>query len=276
MSTLLSSFTNQDVDLLAGVVDDIAPSDPFSGPRSGFSVLGGPPGLLPSLWENEYIRPRRNAKPSTNPKIQFKLCSTSVGRQPLTATLPLANTIFSNGRESTLLACSWKSAGENMFALTRCSEKISQLVIYPTTSNGVLTSISAPLAPITPPREIKGCFGNILSELDFEGDNNSASVELEAIVPDIYSDQLDVVSAGQASPVQIWALVYPKQVRESSSIDTALSSLQYAIPKSTSDDISAACLANMNTISSLLTAGCQLYKISKSSSQLSPETYLCY
>src|SRR5262245_60019994 len=175
MAALLGAFTTQSVDILAGVVDHICPSQPFESPETGFSVLRGrAASLLPSLWDRGESLSRSNAFPGA--RIQFALDPLHNKSSSVEVTLPLANTIFQTGQESTLLACNWE-ASERGFRLSRRQDKSYQRVVCSQTETRGQSDFTVHLIPITPPRKMLACLGNIVTQIEVDGSAIPASTE---------------------------------------------------------------------------------------------------
>ena len=132
--------------------------------------------------------------------------------------LPVANTIFQNGKSSTILTQQWAisraktSAVDLDFHLVKrgdlqgCNIDLSGLFV--SHRNSPSFSLYSQLAPITPSRIVTAAMGNIIRRLEIEGTKPvkevPASQELEA-----------AISAGNregrlpSQPLGIWALVRP-------------------------------------------------------------------
>ncbi|KAI5303846.1 hypothetical protein KEM56_007131, partial [Ascosphaera pollenicola] len=132
----------------------------------------------------------------------------------------LANTLFVNGMPHTLLASQWLFQGNEKpkildeIALSNCR-------ILATQDASTLKSHLA-LMPVTAPRTVAGCVGNILSKLHRTGSETiaePASLELERIFPE-YLEQHGLKSAN----VGVWALVRPREMETSLDMDTSLES----------------------------------------------------
>ena len=135
--------------------------------------------------------------------------------------LPVANTVFRNGRPSTLLAQRWvitEIHGRLTQTKSRLTEEVSlpQQVLRMTdvvhdVSHQFGYSLSAPIEPITAPRIVGTAMGNIIRSIyigDSPGDSVPASTELEKAVASVYQ-----TSEPQREIVGIWALVTPREYR---------------------------------------------------------------
>jgi hypothetical protein len=202
------------VSALFAVVDGLPPApnavlEGGSQSTEGFAIITGEQeDCLPELWQStncEHQNHRLQPQPSG---LLFKIHSSSVAKDivvPQMIRVPLANTMFQNGRVSTLLASSWQRSDVSApFKKAQQIEKESQdicpHVLVPS------PRINIPLACLTPPRRIASGLGNIARKLMGADDNPiSASQELEA--------GIDVCLESRRSPkgtLAVWALVIPK------------------------------------------------------------------
>ena len=135
--------------------------------------------------------------------------------------LPVANTIFHNGRASTLLAQRWvitEFHGSTTQPELRLTEEVSlpQQVLHMTDVVNDVSyqsgySLSAPIEPITAPRIVGAAMGNIIRSIhlgDNPGGSVPASTELEKAVTSVYQN-----SELQKEIIGIWALVTPREYR---------------------------------------------------------------
>lgn len=142
--------------------------------------------------------------------------------QPVTSRLiqlPVANTLFCNGKTSTILAQRWvvtstQDSGPEL-RLTEESSLPQQLLcmagLFDSPFQPAEYVLSVPLNPITPPRVVGAVMGNIVRTIHIgEISNNSvpASTELETAVARV-SQALKF----QGEIVGIWALVTPRENR---------------------------------------------------------------
>ncbi|KAK7951124.1 uncharacterized protein PG986_006852 [Apiospora aurea] len=220
-------------DVLFGVVDGIA--DPYrlhSKPHQGLSIIyGGTASLLPSLWEQGKIAGK--GYPDRASAVQFTAheAENIDGQEvPTPVTLPLANTLFQNGRRSTLFASRWSLAssasasGHRPMELTRLEEKSHQEVACLRGLEGLPVRI--PLVPIAPPRKIVTGLGNIVRQVEVDGVVSPASKELEALIPRLFEKRAAAWLAGDGtgqapSPMGVWAWVMPAWTVDKMRYDTA-------------------------------------------------------
>lgn len=146
--------------------------------------------------------------------------------------LQIANTVFQNGRERTLIASHWEShpsESKHEFPplptllcqkeVLKCSVDTSMQGAYRHPQNSCRGLLTIPLTPITQPRRISACMGNILSKLEGqqeltqgrktpEGHRDSlksqlpASRELEREIPRFIAE-----NNLENKPIAVWALV---------------------------------------------------------------------
>lgn len=129
--------------------------------------------------------------------------------------LPLANTIFRNGRDSTMFASRWtRSEDKQRMVLTKIKTRTlqHQRILIPVEADESphkALSLDAPLLTLTVPRMIASAMGNIVRQLyrDIYGSETlPASHGLEQAV-------MEFLDQGGKSPQQVavWALVTPKE-----------------------------------------------------------------
>jgi hypothetical protein len=198
LQSLFGPSNSVSVDVVCAVVDGLAPrpismKDPSG---EGFSILHKPRTL--DHW----------AKDATvsSPTLQSTL---TLQRRHATLTLPLANTLFKNGRHSTLLLSRWKSSGVS-FSINRAQSEKQNVTL---TGLGEKLynpiRISIPSIPLTPVRRIQDGLGNIVRTIDFgQGDVKNigpASQELEQSVTEYLAQE-----GHSSSTVNVWALIIPQ------------------------------------------------------------------
>ncbi|ETN43712.1 uncharacterized protein HMPREF1541_02871 [Cyphellophora europaea CBS 101466] len=94
--------------------------------------------------------------------------------------VPLANTLFINGRKSTLIETFWARTASQL-SPTKTSDIIELAIpMYRCPGNSIINSI--PLQRMTSPREVRSAMGNILGEIEIAGVTVPASKELEDVV----------------------------------------------------------------------------------------------
>lgn len=252
----------REISVLAAVVDGLSPSKPFGEPRSGFSLLQGyTDSLLPSVWDMG----RRNDGASSQSSISMLFNPLPGGKRSLQVTLPLANTIFQNGRQSTLLASRWQKQASGSFTLSQLEERTSQVILPLISGSDAFTNASVPLLPISTPRKIIAGLGNIVRQVEIDGQPSPASKELEANVPKLLDARARADPDFVPGPIGVWALVLPEPVVESG----ILGSMPTVQDLNSEGEVESA-KAFAELFPKLLASGCHLHKI-RSSSRLSHE-----
>ncbi len=131
--------------------------------------------------------------------------------------LPLANTIFQTGMVSTMTFSTWRTTSEasklELLSKSKVSHHGIRIMDSITVPGYLKSALSIPLLPVTEPRRVDGCMGNIIRRvLDADGKCVTASLELEQMVPRFFK------SLGQAPhSTTAWALVIPQSMSESAS-----------------------------------------------------------
>ncbi|KAI1146976.1 hypothetical protein F4825DRAFT_438979 [Nemania diffusa] len=238
--------------VLSGIIDGLSPHRLSSQPRSGFSVLRGPVDtILPRLWGEE----RFSSTSQDNAACVSFATNPLVGNTgALEVTLPLANTVFQNGRRATLYASRWDINSEGSMALGTRSYKTTQLI---TENGGSMnhTSSLVPLLPLTPPRRIVAGLGNIVRQVELDGSPTPASKELEAIIPKIFEERAQREPSSPPRPIGVWCWVIPHHIGLEKFNSLTLF-------KAGSSQIEADIVRNsMGIFSELLSSGCRLHKI---------------
>lgn len=202
------------VNVVAAVVDRIPAADHSASPgKEGFAVLHG---------TAPYVLPDFNRCPSATAGSQssiifsFNRCFEAIGTRyvrnkkkdfkelPKSIVLPLAKTIFQNGRESTFIASEWEKPRGSLLphkvsVLIKASERVLALPI----GSAFLSSVE--LIPLTMPRKIISSMGNIIRQLEVKDGGKTvvpASQELEANISDYFE-------RSNLSPraVSVWAQI---------------------------------------------------------------------
>ncbi|KAJ0121320.1 hypothetical protein J7T55_008484 [Diaporthe amygdali] len=195
--------------LLAAVVDGLCARSPSRELQEGISIhVGRLDGLLPGLWDttspaDEAQSLSRSLGDSELPSNLSILLPQKMTRKDarISVTLPLANTLFSNGRRSTLLASEWTLATgfSNTRAETvRTVEKRTQVIDLPASILFDKVDMRAPLVPITQPRKILEGLGNILAKVEVAGEPQPASMELQTNIHRLFYRSLQGRYLGSA------------------------------------------------------------------------------
>lgn len=224
-----------DLDVLGAVVDGVAP-EPFSHHlREGVSILiGSRKAMLPYLWTR--TDPARFGQAEDHPAhVTFSYRTQEGAGHRVSLTLPLSNTLFINGRRSTLTVFAFGpgTSGVEAFELQKMAPKKKQIIqiqesmlqghsnIADTVSryekkavyDRPAAAIRAPLVPITQPRKILEGLGNIVAKIEINGAPAPASAELQANIDRLLNaDKPWSDFATGRSPVAVWAMVMPAEV----------------------------------------------------------------
>lgn len=203
--------------VLGAVVDEVPQYDRRQdavASSEGISVLcGSARHMLPKLW-SVGLEPKPGRKPSL---VLHPPEGRTMG--PLRVTVPLANTMFTNGKTHSLSASRWETRPGQSPRFVDRIEKANQTILFRTDDTGSshdgASTVACNLVPITKPRRIVSGLGNILRQIDIDGPA-PASTELETNIPGILDARARKVveSTSQAEdtysgPVGIWALIMP-------------------------------------------------------------------
>lgn len=221
----------------------------------GVSVLYGPTSsILPRLWEKEGFD---NTNQDSIASVSF-LTNPLIGNTgALEVTMPLANTVFQNGRRSTLYASRWDTSSEGSMALGMRHHKTTQTIVDKDGSvNHTLSMI--PLLPLTPPRRIVAGLGNIVRQVEVDGSATPASRELEAIIPKIFGERAQHEPTYSPRPIGVWCWVIPPHCIKTGKFDN-LRLFQAGSPQT---EMNIA-LSSMEIFAELLSSGCRLHRIRK-------------
>jgi hypothetical protein len=129
--------------------------------------------------------------------------------------LPLANTVFQTGSPTTMFYTKWAVDSrkkmvelEERTDVTHHGVSIGNTVVGSTKIWNKMSSVlSIPLLPLTIPRLVEGCMGNIIRRVTGpDKESVTASSELEKVVPRFFQARGEPAQATTA-----WALVIPKR-----------------------------------------------------------------
>lgn len=211
-----------DVDVFCACVDGLPPdiewikSRNATYTREGFAFLHGRTGhILPNLWPVESSSKEEEESEllqlPTPPSITFASYQNQIPNSPLTeAVVPPANTLFVNGKESTMFASKWHFNDHRLgYQKVRSQEKQHQVInVFGRRLKTGFRPGYIPTIPLTPPRRIKSGLGNIIRELVFDGGVvGPASKELEANFNE-YMSKTD----GRHRQAGVWALITPSKI----------------------------------------------------------------
>jgi hypothetical protein len=219
-----------DFDVVCACVDGISPSiehlqsvDVSRAPSEGLSFIHGlSANLLPGLWEGDSASVENTDLAST---LTFS------GQDSFNAniTVPLANTLFTNGTRSTLLVSTWefRSSGtnesESLLVKRKTSRKSNQLINVFDNMETKYPITLIPATPLTPVRKIASGLGNIVRQLEFgPSDIGPASRELEASVN---NHAKSLSGDSNTNKLGVWALIVPEEVERNTKPDENYSML---------------------------------------------------
>ncbi|ESZ95834.1 hypothetical protein SBOR_3776 [Sclerotinia borealis F-4128] len=216
--------------VIGAVVDGLAPSPDSipiaerAGPLEGFSFLHGLRSQVLSprnVWETASFKNN-----TTNPEKLSHLIFSGKSHQQVgelssatTISLPLANTLFVNGKHSTLQIDQWTRRYKGAYKSLKSEQKQFQHVKAFRYESTMIPPIFVPAVPLTLPRPIASGLGNIIRQLSFgseDVDNRPASSELETQVTR-YMKFIE-----QQTTVGVWALIYRKELLNPNLKDTTL------------------------------------------------------
>ncbi|KAL6166688.1 hypothetical protein ACJQWK_08030 [Exserohilum turcicum] len=168
-----------------------------------------------SLRPGASVSPSGSLSPSENGAIDFITADYfSDGAAHLdTLRLPLANTVFQTGTPTTMFQSTWQTHGTpgklTLLAKTNTSHHAIRLDHTPYSLHDT-SALNIPLFPLTLPRVVEGCMGNIIRRvLDADGNSVQASSELEDAVPRFFA------ARGRPSQATVaWALVIPSSLKD--------------------------------------------------------------
>lgn len=199
------------LDVICACVDGVSPQS-LSKPEQldrlpceGLSIkYGNAAQLLPNVPLGEIGALPNSEKPAS---ITFQ--SSGIGR--VDVTLALANTLFTNGRLSTLLASRWEINGDVFHQVEAHTERNSLVISVSNNSENEQFVAHVPAVSLTVARQIESGLGNIVRTLNYGGSEGSqaASRELEEKVNAYLK-----LSSTHAETIKVWALVIPKDVFE--------------------------------------------------------------
>lgn len=186
--------------LVAAVVDRIHQIALSNRVDEGISILRSHRDiLLPKLWDS--VAPKERQDADTVSALTFALPESATLTQS-SVTMPLARTLFQNGKPSTLIASSFDLSGPSP-KLLQTAESHTHTVNLPSRS----FDYWAPLLPLTHAREVTQSFGNIVRGIQVDGETLPASTELEdAIINNLAGVDLGLPSG---EPVSVFAVVTP-------------------------------------------------------------------
>lgn len=233
-STGISNIEPRTLEVLSAAVDEVPRYDrrldAFCS-SEGVSVLcGNRSRILPTLWTSGMAT---ETEPGTKPSLVFEPPKVRY-MGPLRVTVPLANTMFTNGRTHSLFASRWTTLPGCLPNRVENVEKTKEVIIFPKNDmkfdQKSLSTIMPALVPVTEPRKIVAGLGNILRQVEIDGADAPASKELEAIIPALLKQRRNLapVPDHATGPVGVWALIIPPRYKtERLPLLNPLNSLDY-------------------------------------------------
>ncbi|KIH91784.1 6-phosphogluconate dehydrogenase [Sporothrix brasiliensis 5110] len=266
-------------------------------PVSGLSIAyGNSDALLPGMWRGDDGKAAlRRSRGSIGSDLDRDVAVTvqvpplagagADGDASLRVTLPLSNTIFQNGRRSTLLASRWQTLEQGGFQRQTLEARDHQLIVAPPSSSSSsssspvssspstqdTTSVSAPLFALSEPLQIASGLGNIVRQV-FDRDSAKpipAARELEAAIPALLAARRKAAPALQDGALAVWGLVIPAPVvpvyeqlraRLQAQQQSPLDALASDADHTPAAEQQAAAQASAH-FTELLAAGCRLHRI---------------
>ncbi|OTA93788.1 hypothetical protein M434DRAFT_395323 [Hypoxylon sp. CO27-5] len=244
----------EDVSVLCAVADGLTPKRLFGEPQAGFSILyGSANNILPGLWDSSDFG--SNVDQDREASVSFLSKPLPRDTRPLEIALPLANTVFQNGRRSTLFASRWQRDHNGSIARTLMQEKRAQTIRPHANVAGHAAPI-LPLLPLTPPRKVVAGLGNIVRQVEVDGSPTPASKELEGLIPKVFDHRSKQDASYSPGPIGVWCWVIPPQVVASQN----LLDLEVFQTESSQSEAELS-LNSMSVFSELISSGCRLHKI---------------
>lgn len=203
----MRQYAGLQIDVVCGVVDSMPPQ--FKDIPSAVGVANEE-GLSILYGETETLLPNLENEQQAANDVSSKLGSIRMlgkSKYEVAVTLPLANTLFTNGNLSTLSVAEYTVTGENIKLQSTGPAKSIQSISIAAMEAKTDTASFIPEVPLTLPRRIVDGYGNIIRTLEF-GDGNvlGASLELETKVP----KYLATVTTDPT--IEIWALLIPQHL----------------------------------------------------------------
>jgi hypothetical protein len=232
-------------------VDAIPNPADIGEPRSGFSFLLG--AARHTNWTDAPSQGIQEADLAESGDVRstlvFPMPPLVYQAPPVNVTLPLANTVFTTGKVSTTLSGTWHGSSRSQSWTWSwppgLPAHMGELTIpspLPAKSRG---RVSIPLKSITAARKVISGLGNIVREVEIDGQACSASAELEAVIPRLLAEQEN------AGPMPVWALVIPEDAPDVKNV-LEISELLNSPASAESRDL---------IFKALLAHGCRFHKI---------------
>ncbi|KAI1613280.1 hypothetical protein EDD37DRAFT_679606 [Exophiala viscosa] len=133
--------------------------------------------------------------------------------------LPVANTLFVNGQKTTFMQHDWRiralRLGSSVFLLSQNHRQYVKVRIQCEADEFLGGHI--PLQPLTSERRITKSMGNILAQIQIDGNAVPASKELETAVPDYLASNSGVTQG----PGLVYALIRPPNLQQAANEEVA-------------------------------------------------------
>ncbi|CZR51262.1 uncharacterized protein PAC_01137 [Phialocephala subalpina] len=197
-------------DVMCACVDGIAPEEHYGTfheqlATQGISFLHSPSFKIFGYVNSPMLKEKDDSDKSPSPTKPAAITFGKGHRRLDHVTVPLANTIFQNGKPSFFQHTRWDAKDGQYILRKKWDDKRWGSIFAFAGINKPLFSF-LPARPVTPFRAIESGMGNIVRELRFDGgDVGPASRELETVVSEI-SESLG------GTTVDIWALIAPNEV----------------------------------------------------------------
>ncbi|KAK3355838.1 hypothetical protein B0H65DRAFT_585453 [Neurospora tetraspora] len=161
------------------------------------------------------------------PVLEFRINPLRGDNRPVQVTLPLANTSYATSTAAQQRGTTPHILEVSAWARSPEKQKLRPIHVEANTRTHLTiqtTSLKQPwlsetwfqLLPITSPRKIVSGLGNILKQVEIDGESAPASKELEDVIPKLLSmrasSQRPVENTSDSHAVKVWALIIPDEV----------------------------------------------------------------
>lgn len=227
--------TEHHIDILAAVVDSIPPG-PFHRPHH--PRCDGLEGVCiayldsdeaaPNLWSHRQTSMERDTMTiQQRCSLTFSIRNINAPQIVRKIQLPVANTLFLNGKPSTLIAQRWVQQSDEAtqsptFTLTEqrsLPEQTINMTVVPPSGFRTAQNLPNHLKPITSPRAVVACVGNIVQQVSSSDDSKvvPASQELEETIQQGIND-----GRMPKQSQDVWALIAPRGTTTFRKVNLAL------------------------------------------------------
>ncbi|KAJ4364885.1 hypothetical protein N0V85_009266 [Neurospora sp. IMI 360204] len=161
------------------------------------------------------------------PVLEFRINPLRGDNRPVQVTLPLANTSYATSTAAQQRGTTPHILEVSAWARSPEKQKLRPIHVEANTRTHVTiqtTSLKQPwpsetwfqLLPITSPRKIVSGLGNILKQVEIDGESAPASKELEHVIPKLLSMRASshrpIKKTSDSHAVKVWALIIPDEV----------------------------------------------------------------